>query len=105
MFGTDYSTGTAFTFIRIYDISNRAQPFLTRTFKVEGRYINGRKTEDGFVYLITSQSLYYRMAPWYDFGLGKKIIPYTSIFRYPITYIQPQITNIISFNLGRPTST
>lgn len=34
LFGTDYSTGRAFTFIRIYDVSNRAQPFLARTFKV-----------------------------------------------------------------------
>ena len=70
VFGTDYSTGNAYTFIKIYDINNRARPFLSRTYKVAGRYTNGRKTSDGYVYLITNHSLYNRIRPWYDFGRG-----------------------------------
>lgn len=70
VFGTEYSTGKSVTSIRIYDVSNRAKPYLLKTYKVDGRYINGRKTSNGFVYLITTQNLYYKMNPWYDFGFG-----------------------------------
>lgn len=104
LFGTEYTAGRPVTFIRIYDVSNRARPFLSRTFKVEGRYINGRKTSNGFVYLITSHSIYSRALPWYDFGLGQKPIPYSSIFRYPGTFVSPALTSIVSFNLRTPTS-
>ena len=102
VFGTDYSTESPFTFIKIYDINNRARPFLSRTFKVAGRYTNGRKTSDGFVYLITNQSLNTKPRPWFDFGFGTSQLAFSSIFRYPIAYIQPRLTNIISFNLRRP---
>jgi hypothetical protein len=38
IFGTDYSLGNPFTFIRIYDVRNRARPFLTKTYRVSGSY-------------------------------------------------------------------
>lgn len=71
MFGTDDSNGDTYTKIRIYDISNKARPFLARTFKVAGRYTNGRKTEDGFVYLVANQQINRKYRPWYDYGLGR----------------------------------
>jgi hypothetical protein len=83
-------------------VKNRAKPYLARTFKVAGSYQNGRKTENGFVYLITNQSIYRNVRPWYDFGLGTSHLPFNLIYRYPITYIRPQLTNIVSFNLRNP---
>ena len=82
---------------------NRARPFLTNTYRIAGRYQNGRKTDNGFVYLITSQSIVRNVRPWFDFGFGTSQLAFNSIYRYPIVYIRPQLTNIVSFDLGNPT--
>lgn len=104
IFGTDYSTSRAFTFVRIYNIRNRAQPYIEYNFKMEGSYTNGRKTSNGYVYLVANQYLYSRVIPWYDFGVGQKFIPWNNIFYYPGKYNSPQLTNILSFNLGSPSN-
>jgi hypothetical protein len=54
------------------------------------------------MYLITNQAFSYITRPWYDFGSGKINVAATSIFWYPITYVQPSAVNIIAFNLGDP---
>jgi inhibitor of cysteine peptidase len=48
-----YDTGS--TSINIYDISNKANPVLTRNFTVSGSYFNSRMIGD-YVYAVTSQS-------------------------------------------------
>jgi inhibitor of cysteine peptidase len=48
-----YDTGS--TSVNIYDISNKANPVLTRNFTVSGSYFNSRMIGD-YVYVVTSQS-------------------------------------------------
>jgi uncharacterized secreted protein with C-terminal beta-propeller domain len=52
--------------------------------------------------LITNQSFSNKVRPWYDFGWGNVDLAFNAIFRYPIVYVRPQLTNIVSFNLRRP---
>ena len=96
-----------YTWVNIYDISNRGHPFLIKQYKFEGRYKDGRKLQNGFVYLITSHSFYKRgkINPWYDWGYGVKDVPVNSIYWWPSNeYSTPQAVNIISFDLKYPFS-
>lgn len=101
-----YSYSTAYTFIKIYDVSNRGRPYLLKEFQVSGSYFDGRKLENGFMYLVTTNSFSYipRPIPWFDFGTGRRDIDFTSIFWYPGVYQNPSAVNIISFNLASPLS-
>lgn len=94
------------TWIKIYDISNRGSPFLIREFKAEGRYLDGRKLDNGSVYLVSTHQFSYRPSPypWFDLGLGIKDIQFRQIFWYPDIYIRPSAINIMSFNLKNPQS-
>lgn len=79
---------------------------MVKEFKAEGRYLDGRKIESGFVYLVATHQFSYRPRPfpWFDWGFGIKDIPFRSIFWYPGTYTRPSAVNIISFNLKNPLS-
>ena len=46
------------TTIRVYDISDRANPTLTRDFSIDGTYIDSRMIGD-YVYVVTSQSTFF----------------------------------------------
>jgi hypothetical protein len=96
------SYSVSYTFIKIYDVSNRGKPFLLKEFQVSGNYFDGRKLDNGFMYLITNQPFSYIARPWFDFGQGKKNVAFSSIFYYPVSYFNPNAVNIISFNLGDP---
>lgn len=98
------SYSTAYTFIKIYDVSNRGSPYLLKEFQVSGSYLDGRKLENGFMYLVTSYSFSYlpRPVPWFDFGTGRRDVDFTSIFWYPIEYRAPSAVNVISFDLSDP---
>jgi inhibitor of cysteine peptidase len=57
VFGTKWnfnSNSVDYTFIKILDVSNRANPFWVREFKVAGKYFDGRKLSNGFIYLVTN---------------------------------------------------
>ena len=45
------------TSINVYDISNKANPILTRNFTVSGSYFNSRMIGN-YVYAVTSQNAY-----------------------------------------------
>lgn len=95
-----------YTFIKVYDVSNRARPYLVKNFEVEGNYFNGRKTSDGYVYLLSTTRIYQRsyVMPWYNFG-GRKInFSYRNIFYYPGSYRSPLFVSIFTFNLRDPLS-
>jgi hypothetical protein len=107
VFGTSWGTfsyayKTQYTYIKIYDCSNRAQPFLLKEFQVGGSYFNGRKLDDGFMYLITNHDFSLIRRPWFNIGAGRFDLPFNSIFWYPGTYSRATSVNIISFNLGNP---
>lgn len=79
-----YSTTTT-TVIKIYNTVNKQSPFLEKEYKVCGSYFNGRKLDNGFVYIITKHYPYSiaDSYPWYDLGIGRKNIRPSSIFYYP----------------------
>jgi uncharacterized secreted protein with C-terminal beta-propeller domain len=94
-----------YTWIKIYDVSNRARPLLVKDIKIQGDYFDGRKLDNGYVYLISKNQFSYgvRPNPWYDFGLGLRNALYSAIYWYPtFIYTLPSAVNIISFNLGYP---
>jgi len=53
-----YATGSE-TFIKVYNMSDRANPFLTRDVTVNGTYFSSRMISD-YVYVVTSQPTYWR---------------------------------------------
>lgn len=42
------------TWVKVYNICDKSNPKLIKTYKFEGYYFDGRKTENGFVYLLSS---------------------------------------------------
>ncbi len=50
-----YEAGT--TFVKIYDVSNKANPLLTRNFTITGNYVNSRMIGN-YIYEIISESAY-----------------------------------------------
>lgn len=51
-FGTRYEE-RSYTFVRVYDVSDRTHPVLLKTYDFEGYFIRGRKTE-GVIYLVSN---------------------------------------------------
>lgn len=99
-----YRYSESYTYIKIYNIRNKATPVLFKEYKVCGNYFNGRKLDNGFMYLITTYSPFYikNPLPWFDIGLGQRFLPFSDIFFFPNKYQQPSAVTIISFNLGNP---
>lgn len=61
-FGTRYAE-RSYTFVRVYDVADRAHPELLKTYDFEGYFVRGRKT-DGVIYLISNFGA---------FGRGKEL--------------------------------
>jgi len=101
VFGNDIRGAPLKTIIKIYNIEDKAFPELFRSFYVSGEYFSGRKLDNGFMYLISTD---YLTAPWYDFGAGKVDISPESIFKYPEIYQTINSINIIAINLKNPNS-
>ncbi len=53
-----YATGSE-TFIKVYNMSDRVNPFLTRDVTINGTYFSSRMIGD-YVYVVTSQPTYWR---------------------------------------------
>jgi len=110
VFGTQYGynyknvnyASSGYTFIKIYNIANKANPFLVREYQFLGNYFNARKLNSGFVYIISNYFFTRNIIPWCDWGSGKVDVWFGNIYRYPVTYVQVQGINILSFNLGNP---
>jgi inhibitor of cysteine peptidase len=105
-----YQPQSANTYVHVYDVSRKSNPTLIKEYKVEGRYTNGRMTENGFVYLISSLNCNNRQdqkdtAPWYNFNGRKQYLRPNEIFYYPGSsedYQGANFLNIFTFNLGNP---
>jgi len=94
-----------FTWVKVYNICDRSNPKLVKNYNFEGYYFDGRKTTNGYVYLLSSLSCNGRENPnpWYDFGLGKKTLKSQQIFYYPGNdYQSANFINIFAFNLKNP---
>jgi hypothetical protein len=95
----------AYTFVKIYNVANRASPYLVREYQVAGTYFNGRMLNSGFVYLVSNFDFVQGVIPWCDWGSGKVDIPFNNIYIYPIRYQRVRGINILSFNLANPLNT
>ena len=85
----------------VYDVGNRSDPKLIKKYYFEGRYFDGRKTEDGFIYVLASQRIYRRPTPtpWFKLGEVETYLDLDQIFKYSGTYSRPTYMNIFAFNL------
>ena len=99
-----YSVSQPYTVIRIYDVSNRSRPRLIREYEIEGRYFNGRKTDNGFVYLLTTTRLFNRPqpTPWFNFNGAQRHFGLNSLIYFPGVYRNPLFVSIFSFDLSNP---
>lgn len=62
------------TYLKIYDISNRTDPTLLKTFMTNGDYLNSRMIGD-YVYLIAGQPAYYRIEVFPGITVDKVNLP------------------------------
>ena len=102
VFGSQYSfPSSSTTYISIYDISSRTDPLLLRKFKLEGGYFNGRKMANGFIYILTIESIFKRESPAPFLFDGSQQVHSTlsQIFLYKGKYNQPVYVNIFAFDL------
>ena len=104
LFGTYSNNGDTFTYVLIYDVTNRGNPSLAEEYYFEGSYFNGRKTRDGYVYILSTMRMVSRQipTPWFDVGNGRRYLSYNDIFFYIGNYQEPLFVNIISFDLRHP---
>lgn len=85
----------------MYDVGNRSAPKLIKKYYFEGRYFDGRKTEDGFIYVLASQRIYKRPTPtpWFKLGNVETYLDLDQIYKYTGDYVRPTYMNIFAFNL------
>jgi len=73
-----YSTTTyineVVTYLELYDISNRTDPTLIKTFTTSGEYLNSRMIGD-YVYLVAGQPAYYRIEVFPGVSVDKVNLP------------------------------
>jgi uncharacterized secreted protein with C-terminal beta-propeller domain len=62
------------TYLKIYDISNRTDPVLLKTFTTSGDYLNSRMIGD-YVYLVAGQPAYYRLEIFPGFTVDQVNLP------------------------------
>ena len=62
------------TYLKIYDISNRTDPLLLKTFTTSGDYLNSRMIGD-YVYLVAGQPAYYRLEVLPGFTVDQVNLP------------------------------
>jgi len=110
VFGTAYQPNVH-TYIYIYNVQNRSNPRLVKTFTVEGSYFEGRLSkETGYMYILTRHHFNINDAdgqplPYYNEGRGNQVIPIENIFVYPGDYYNPTFINIASVNMRNPLGT
>lgn len=73
-----YSTTTyineVVTYLELYDISNRTDPTLIKTFTTSGEYLNSRMIDD-YVYIVAGQPAYYRIEVFPGISVDKVNLP------------------------------
>jgi uncharacterized secreted protein with C-terminal beta-propeller domain len=73
-----YSTTTyineVVTYLELYDISNKTDPTLIKTFTTSGEYLNSRMIDD-YVYIVAGQPAYYRIEVFPGISVDKVNLP------------------------------
>ncbi len=96
-----YSTGSE-TFVKVYNVSDRANPFLTNEVIINGTYFSSRRIGD-YVYAVTSQPTYWRhsrlILPMITSLNKTKTIQPNEIYYSNVSDNSYAFTTIVSINL------
>lgn len=106
MFGTIYSANNPRTIVTLVDIKDKTQPKVYHRYQIGGEYFNSRLSPDGYLYILTRNSLSAKGIPWYDFGQGKNQLPFNSFYVYnpEVTYTSGIFLTVFAFKLDEPDS-
>jgi len=88
------------TFVKVYDVSDRKNPVLTRNFSISGNYFNSRMINE-YVYVVASQPAYYDtlVLPKIYSEEGIKEISASQIYYAPVSDYDYAFTTIVAINL------
>ena len=99
-----YIPNQPFSFLNIYDVSDRSAPKAIKDYKFEGSYLNSRMY-DGFIYLVTTSypgyARDYPLPVYYEGDVERKI-DVSSVYYFPVPYDNPKFATIISINIKEP---
>ena len=99
-----YIPNQPFSFLNVYDISDRNSPKIIKDYKFEGSYLNSRMYE-GFIYLVTTSYPGYGRdypLPIYYEGDVERQIDVSNIYYYPVPYDNPKFATVSSINIKEP---
>jgi len=90
------------TSIKVYDISNKENPVLTRNFSVDGNYFGSRMIGD-YVYVVATQYTFYIetdvFLPRVHSDNETEVIPADDIYYYNVSDTSYSFTTIIALNI------
>ncbi|MFH1420693.1 MAG: beta-propeller domain-containing protein [Candidatus Aenigmatarchaeota archaeon] len=101
VFGNEYNYGSN-AFVKVYDVTDRANPTLTRDVSINGSYYGSRMIGD-YIYVIAPQFIYYYnenpipMPVITDSGVTKTVAA-SEIYYFDVPDTSYQFTNIVSVN-------
>lgn len=98
IFSTNYSRGSTFTLIDIYDISNKVSINKIKEFEFEGSYFKSRMMDKDIYIVTTQRPSMDRPMPFVRVDAREDVIPLGRIFYYPAN--SPMYVNIHSFDLA-----
>lgn len=99
--GFSYKNKQTNTRIYIYNVKNRGNPSLIRTFEMEGSYFQGRKAS-GFVYVVSQIREAEERYAWFKVNNVKKDISTLTQTKNCIKNETLYYVNILGFNLTNP---
>ncbi len=90
------------TTIKVYDISNKESPLLTRNFSVDGNYFGSRMIDD-YVYLVATQYTFFIeteiFLPRVHSDNETEVIPADEIYYYNFSDSSYSFTTIVALNI------
>jgi len=88
------------TFVKVYDVSDRKNPVLTRNFSISGNYFNSRMINE-YVYVVVSQPAFCDtlVLPKIYSEEGIKKISASQIYYAPVSDYDYAFTTIVTINL------
>lgn len=120
VFGTDtnfytqplYKTfirGGSYTFVDVYDITQKSKPLLVRNLKFEGNYVDARLIGDNVYFVVNSYGFtYFEDEPLLPRVLDQdKVLPQdiSSLYYFDIPYDNFNVTTVAGFNILDTNST
>ena len=91
------------TSVKIYDVSNKENPLLTRDFSIDGDYFNSRMIGD-YVYVVATMYSFYTETdvalPRIHIENETEVIPAKDIYYYNFTDTSYTFTTIVALNLN-----